>query len=114
MSKTKTKHTNTPANAKSSTRRHVSRPKAKKNARTPVDKEAAKPRPSKSEVISHIRPGSKLEIIVGLLTRKEGCTAADVMSATDWPSVSMPQQAKAAGLKLKKVKDGRVTRYRAG
>jgi len=63
--------------------------------------------------ISTKKKGSKLEIIIGLLKRKEGCTTADVLKATGWPAVSMPQQAKAAGLKLKKEKDGKVTRYRA-
>jgi hypothetical protein len=66
---------------------------------------------AKAKPETGIRPGSKLELIVGLLTRKEGCTTADVLSVTDWPAVSMPQQAKAAGLKLKKVKEGKVTRY---
>lgn len=60
-----------------------------------------------------VRPGSKLETIVKLLTREEGCTTADVLKATGWPSVSMPQQAKAAGLTLHKEKAGGVTRYRA-
>lgn len=57
------------------------------------------------------KPATKLDLIASLLKRKEGCTTADVLKATEWPAVSMPQQAKAAGLKLKKVKEGRVTRY---
>lgn len=57
------------------------------------------------------RPGSKLDLIVGLLKRPQGCTAAEVLAETGWPSVSMPQQAKAAGLKL--TKEGRPARYRA-
>lgn len=61
-----------------------------------------------------IRPGSKLEIVVGLLTRKEGCTAAEVLAACEWPAVSMPQQARAAGLTLRQEKDGKVTRYWGG
>lgn len=64
------------------------------NARTPV-----------------VRAGSKLEIIVGLLTREGGCTGAEILTATGWPTVSVPQQAKAAGLDLSKVKEGKVTRY---
>ena len=74
---------------------------AKAKARTPVK--------AKTE---GVRPGSKLEIVAGLLTRKEGCTTADVLKATGWPAVSMPQQAKAAGLMLKKEKNkGEPTRY---
>ena len=58
-----------------------------------------------------VRPGSKLEIVVGLLTRKEGCTSAEILKACDWPAVSVPQQARAAGLTLRQEKDGKVTRY---
>lgn len=58
---------------------------------------------------------TKLAIIAALLARKGGTTTAEVLKATGWPSVSMPQQAKAAGLKLRKEKKpGEVTRYFAG
>ena len=66
--------------------------KARDNARTP-------------------RVGSKLEIIKKMLNRKQGCTAKEVMAACEWPAVSMPQQAKALGIKLKTEKVGRTTRY---
>lgn len=59
-----------------------------------------------------LRPGSKLAIISGLLMRTGGCTRADVMDACDWPSVSMPQQAKALGVELESEKvSGQPTRY---
>jgi hypothetical protein len=61
--------------------------------------------------VTTVRPGSKAAAIVDLLRRPEGCTTADVLKATGWPAVSMPQQAKAAGLKLRSEKEGRVTRY---
>lgn len=55
---------------------------------------------------------TKLELITALLLRKSGCTNADVLEVTNWPSVSMPQQAAAAGLKLRKEKKpGSPTRY---
>lgn len=55
---------------------------------------------------------TKLELITALLLRKCGCTNADVLEVTNWPSVSMPQQATAAGLKLRKEKKpGSPTRY---
>ncbi len=57
------------------------------------------------------RPGSKLEIIGGLLARAKGCTRADVLAATDWPAVSMQQQATALGVKLRTEKEGRGMRY---
>jgi len=58
------------------------------------------------------RPGSKMEIIHGLLTRKKGCTVADILEATSWPSISVPATAELLGLKLKKEKaKGERTRY---
>ncbi len=78
---------------------------AKTRARMPT---AAKPANDAPKVV---RTGSKLEIVVGLLKRKEGCTSAEILAATDWPAVSVPQQARAAGLTLRQEKDGKVTRY---
>jgi hypothetical protein len=55
---------------------------------------------------------TKTAIVGDLLRRKDGCTTADILKATGWPSVSVPQQAKAVGLKLRKEKKpGEVTRY---
>jgi hypothetical protein len=54
---------------------------------------------------------SKTEIIAALLLRKEGCTTAEVLEACNWPAVSMPAQAKLAGLTLRKEKQGKGTRY---
>lgn len=76
-------------------------PKARANARKAVATDGP-------------RAGSKLETIAGLIKRKGGCTAADVLKACDWKAVNMPRVAKAAGitgLKTEKV-DG-VTVYSA-
>lgn len=55
---------------------------------------------------------SKVDVIADLLIRAEGCTTADVLEATGWPSVSMPAQAKLAGLALRKEKlKGQPARY---
>lgn len=54
---------------------------------------------------------TKTAVVGELLSRKEGCTTADILKATGWPAVSVPAQAKAVGLKLRKEKDGKVTRY---
>lgn len=84
---------------------------AAKKAPKPAAKKAAAPKAA-GKAVEGLRPGTKLAIVAGLLTRKEGCTGADVLKATAWPSVSMPQQAKAAGLKLRKEKaKGEPTRY---
>jgi hypothetical protein len=91
-----------PANrGKQPPKKRAAKAKAPKPAKTARDPAAAKV----------IRPGSKLEIVVGLLTHAAGCTTADVLKATGWPAVSMPQQARAAGLTLRQEKDGKVTRY---
>jgi hypothetical protein len=84
-------------------------PKAKASGKAP--KKATKASAAKEPHSDGVRPGSKLEVIVGLLTRPEGCTTAEILAATDWPSVSVPQQAKAANLKLRKEKDGKASRY---
>lgn len=58
------------------------------------------------------RPESKLAICAALLTRKEGCTTRDLLTATSWPAISVPATAKAAGLKLRKEKTkGHPTTY---
>lgn len=55
---------------------------------------------------------TKLAAIGDLLNRKSGCTRKDVLAATGWPSVSMQQQAKALGVKLRmEKKPGENTRY---
>jgi phage-related protein (TIGR01555 family) len=53
---------------------------------------------------------SKKDRIAHLLLN--GTTVADILKATSWPSVSVPAQAKAAGLKLEKYKEGGVTKYK--
>jgi hypothetical protein len=86
--------------------------KPAKPAKSPKPKAAKPPKaPSKPKEATAVRSGTKLEVIVALLTRPEGCVASEVLKATNWPSVSMPQQAKAAGLVLRTEKEGRVTRY---
>jgi hypothetical protein len=55
---------------------------------------------------------SKTAIVAGLLKRSGGCTTADILEATGWPSVSVPAMAKAAGLRLRKEKvKGSPTQY---
>ncbi len=67
--------------------------------------------PKAKKPASEARKGSKTAAIGALLTRKGGCTTEDILKATGWPSVSVPQQARACGLKLRKEKDGKVSRY---
>ena len=78
----------------------------------PTETKTKKARKDKAaETAKTPREGSKLETVAKLLRRKNGCTAKDVMEACKWPAVSMPQQAKALGIKLRTEKQGRITRY---
>lgn len=61
----------------------------------------------------NLSAGSKAVLIGDMLLRDGGCTIADVLAATGWPTVSMPQQARICGLVLRKVKDGKISRYYA-
>ena len=54
---------------------------------------------------------SKKDIIHDLLVRPGGCTALEVMVACNWPSVSMPAQARLSKVRLRKEKNGRTYRY---
>lgn len=84
-------------------------------------KSAAKGQPGKPARAVHavsgkgkqVRAGSKLAAIVGLLKRPDGCTRGEVMEVVGWPSVSLNQQAAAAGLRLKIRKVDGVKRYSA-
>lgn len=55
--------------------------------------------------------GSKGAMIAEMMLRPGGCTTAEVLSATGWPSVSMPAAARSAGLALRRERVGGVLRY---
>lgn len=58
------------------------------------------------------KAGSKVAIVAGLLQKPEGTTTAEILAVCKWPAVSVPAQAKAAGLSLRKEKKpGDPTRY---
>jgi hypothetical protein len=87
---------------------------SKKSSKKTVKGNARKPVTAKKTKAPKVDKGeSKTQIVARLLQRPEGCTTADALAATGWPAISMPAQAKASGLTLKKEKDGKVTRYRA-
>ena len=92
---------------------------APKRAGKPMKKKAkaarrAKTKPAKSAPAGDgdgPRADSKTATVAAMLTRPGGCTSKDILDATGWPTVSVPQMAKAAGLKLSKTKEGRAFRY---
>lgn len=53
---------------------------------------------------------SKKEHAAHLL--QKGTTTAEMLAALNWPSISMPAMAKTLGMKLEKVKEGGVTKYK--
>jgi len=53
---------------------------------------------------------SKKEHAAHLL--EKGTTTAEMLAALKWPSISMPQMAKTLGMKLEKIKEGGVTKYK--
>lgn len=58
------------------------------------------------------RPGSKAHKIGEMLLRPDGATGPEICAAMGWPSVSVPAQARAAGLEVYSSRMGRVVRYR--
>lgn len=55
---------------------------------------------------------SKVNVIGDLLLKPEGTTTAEILATTGWPSVSVPAQAKMAGLTLRSEKvKGEPKRY---
>ena len=64
-----------------------------------------------STAVNRARPGSKAYQIGQMLLRPEGTTGPEVCQAMGWPRVSMPAQARAAGLEVYSQRTGRVVRY---
>jgi hypothetical protein len=96
-----------PANpAKCNHKEHQMTKAAKK---TTTKKPAKKTAAPKANGVAH---RAMSEQIVALMRRPKGVTRAEVLELTKWPSVSMQQQAKAAGVKLKVDKSVRPFRYR--
>lgn len=96
------------AKRKQATKERLAKLKESKMAKSKTAKSKARKAPSAK---SSKPDKPKVQIVADLLRRPSGCTTADVLAATGWPSVSMPQQAKAAGLNLRQEKEGRTTRY---
>lgn len=86
---------------------------AKRAVKAKKRKAAAKaPRKTNGAATKRGDKATKVAIVANLLTRSGGCTRVDVLKATGWPSVSMQQQANAAGLKLAITKNkGEPKRY---
>lgn len=88
-----------------STAKKAAAPKKAKAAKPAAPKKAAAPKKGGDAK-------TKTAIVATLLQRPAGCTGKEILAATSWPTVSVPQQAKAAGLKLRKVKEkGKPTVY---
>lgn len=64
-----------------------------------------------SASVNKARPGSKAHKIGEMLLRVEGVTGREICTEMGWPSVSIPAQAKAAGLEVTSQRMGREVRY---
>lgn len=63
--------------------------------------------------MNRARPGTKAFTIGQMFLRPEGVSGREVMAATGWPSVSMPQQARSCGIEFTTQRMGREVRYYA-
>lgn len=85
--------------------------------RAKVVANAAKPKiknPPDAKKIKAIERKTKIKTVAYLLTRKEGCTMAEILATLGWKVVGVAQQAREAGIKkLKKTKMDGITRYYA-
>jgi hypothetical protein len=61
--------------------------------------------------MNRARPGSKGWQVGQMMLRPEGVTGAEAMAATGWPSISLPQQARACGIGFTTQRTGREVRY---
>ncbi len=87
------------------------KPKTRKAA-APKPKKAAPKKPkARAAAKAAVKTTSKTVAVVAMLTRKSGCTRAEVLAATGWTAISMQQVAKVARLKLTAKKDGVCLRY---
>jgi hypothetical protein len=59
------------------------------------------------------KPGSKSHLIGQMMRRADGVSGREAMAAAGWPSVSLPQQARACGMAFTTRRFGREVRYYA-
>lgn len=63
------------------------------------------------QVRNTARAGTKSHLIGQMMLRPEGVTGREAIAAANWPSVSLPQQARACGLSFTTQRTGREVRY---
>jgi hypothetical protein len=64
-----------------------------------------------TSAINRARPYTKTWQIGQMLLRENGATGPEICAAMNWPSVSVPAQARACGLEVYTQRTGRVVRY---
>lgn len=99
--------------SKTTAKRAATKSKGPAKSKKPASRKKGALSAMAAKVVTTVRPGSKAEVIAGLLTRAGGCTLADIKKATGWKAVSVPRQATDAGLELAKTKRDGVTVYSA-
>ena len=90
---TKTASTKTASRKKNAPKaksaRKTATPKAAKPASKPAAKKASKPATKKASTASVPREGSKKQIVLDLLRRKDGATMAEIGAKTGWQNHSV-------------------------
>jgi hypothetical protein len=84
------------------------KPTAKKAAAKPAKKAKAKPAAKKAATPKK-DGGSKVEIVIAMLTGKKAVTRKDIAEATEWPSINIKAICARKGMKLKKNADGTLS-----
>jgi hypothetical protein len=87
--------------------------KAAKPAKPAAEKKAkAKPaktaKPAKAKAAKK-SGGSKVEIVIAMLTGKKAVTRKDITEATEWPSINIKAICARKGMKLKQAADGTLS-----
>jgi hypothetical protein len=82
--------------------------KAAKPAKAPAKKAKAKPAAKKAATPKK-DGGSKVEIVIAMLTGKKAVTRKDIAEATEWPSINIKAICARKGMKLKKSADGTLS-----
>ena len=86
----------------------AAKPAAKKAAAKPAKKAKAKPAAKKAATPKK-DGGSKVEIVIAMLTGKKAVTRKDIAEATEWPSINIKAICARKGMKLKKSADGTLS-----
>jgi hypothetical protein len=97
-----------PAKAQAETKPAEPKPAPAKVA-NPAKAPAKKAKPVAKKAAAPKREGSKVEIVIAMLTGRKAVTRKDIAEATKWPSVNIKAICVRKGMKLKKNAEGTLS-----